>query len=86
MNYNLVYTRRAEKDIKKLDSSIKGRIGNALLKLQDNPLLYSEKLSDPALGTYKFRIGDYRVIFDIEGTDVVILRVGHRREIYKRFR
>ncbi len=86
MNYNLVYTRRAEKDIKKLDSSIKSRIGNALLKLQDNPLLYSDKLSDPALGTYKFRIGDYRVIFDIEGNDVVILRIGHRREIYKRFR
>ena len=86
MNYNLVYTRRAEKDIKKLDSSIKSRIGNALIKLQDNPLLYSDKLSDPALGTYKFRIGDYRVIFDIEGNDVVILRVGHRREIYKRFR
>ncbi len=86
MNYNLIYTRRAEKDVKKLDSSIKSRIGNALLKLQDNPLLYSDKLSDPALGTYKFRIGDYRVIFDIEGNDVVILRVGHRREIYKRFR
>ena len=86
MNYNLVYTRKAEKDIKKLDSSIKSRIGNALLKLQDNPLLYSDKLSDPALGTYKFRIGDYRVIFDIEGNDVVVLRVGHRREIYKRFR
>ena len=86
MNYNLVYTRRAEKDLKKLDSSIKSRIGNALLKLQDNPLLYSDKLSDPALGTYKFRIGDYRVIFDIEGNDVVVLRVGHRREIYKRFK
>ena len=86
MNYNLVYTRRAEKDLKKLDSSIKSRIGNALLKLQDNPLLYSDKLSDPALGTYKFRIGDYRVIFDIEGNDVVVLGVGHRREIYKRFR
>ncbi|MCR4292457.1 MAG: type II toxin-antitoxin system RelE/ParE family toxin, partial [Candidatus Kuenenia sp.] len=65
-------------------SSIKNRIGNALLKLRDNPLLYSEKLSDPALGTYKFRMGDYRVIFDIEGNDVVILRIGHRREIYKR--
>ena len=86
MNYNLVYTRKAEKDIKKFDSSIKSRIGNALLKLQDNPLLYSDKLSDPALGTYKFKIGDYRVIFDIEGNDVVVLRVGHRREIYKRFR
>lgn len=84
MNCNLVYTHRAERDIKKLDYSIKNRIGNALLKLRDNPLLYSEKLSDPALGTYKFRMGDYRVIFDIEGNDVVILRIGHRREIYKR--
>ncbi|MBW2067248.1 MAG: type II toxin-antitoxin system RelE/ParE family toxin, partial [Deltaproteobacteria bacterium] len=32
---------------------------------------------DPALGTYRFRIGDYRVIFDIEGKDIVVLRVGH---------
>lgn len=86
MSFNLVYTRRAEKDIKKLGSSIKSHIGKALLKLQDNPLLYSEKLSNPELGTYKYRIGDYRVIFDIEDNDLVILRVGHRREIYKRLR
>jgi mRNA interferase RelE/StbE len=86
MSFNLVYTRRAEKDIKKLDSSIKSNIGKSLLKLQDNPLHYSEKLSNPELGTYKYRIGDYRVVFDIEDNDVVILRVGHRREIYKRLR
>jgi mRNA interferase RelE/StbE len=36
------------------------------------------------LGEYRFRIGDYRVIFDIEGNEIVVLRVGHRREIYKR--
>ncbi|WP_121990726.1 type II toxin-antitoxin system RelE/ParE family toxin [Nitrospira lenta] len=29
-------------------------------------------------------MGDYRVVFDLEGGQVVILRVGHRREIYKR--
>ena len=81
MSFNLVYTRRAEKDIKKLDSSIKSNIGKSLLKLQDNPLHYSEKLSNPELGTYK-----YRIVFDIEDNDVVILRVGHRREIYKRLR
>ncbi len=44
----------------------------------------AEKLTDFAFGTYKFRIGDYRIIFDIEDKDIVILRVGHRREIYKR--
>ncbi|HEC97176.1 MAG TPA: hypothetical protein ENI58_03340 [Nitrospirae bacterium] len=29
-------------------------------------------------------MGDYRVIFDIEGTDIVVLRAGHRKEIYRR--
>jgi len=84
MNCKLVYTRRAAKDIKKHDPSTKNKIGNALLKLQHNPIEHSEKLTDPKIGTYRFRIRDYRVIFDIEGNDVIILRVGRRREIYKR--
>lgn len=41
-------------------------------------------MTDPKIGTYRFRTGDYRVIFDIEGKDIVILRAGHRKEIYKR--
>jgi mRNA interferase RelE/StbE len=84
MNYTLVYTRRAEKDIKKLDPSIIKRLGKALLKLQNNPEQLSEQLTDPRIGTYRFRMGDYRVIFDIEEKDIIVLRVGHRREIYKR--
>jgi mRNA interferase RelE/StbE len=36
------------------------------------------------LGAYRFRIGDYRVVFDLEGDEIVILRVGHRRDIYRR--
>jgi mRNA-degrading endonuclease RelE of RelBE toxin-antitoxin system len=51
MNYNLVYTRKSEKDIKKLDPSIKQHIGKALLKLKDNPIGLSEKLTDPRIGT-----------------------------------
>jgi len=84
MKYNLFYTRRAEKDIKKLDPSTKNHVGKSLLKLQNNPSFYSEKLINSEIGTYRFRIGDYRVIFDIEGKDIVILRVGHRKDIYKK--
>ena len=84
MSYKLAYTRRAEKDIRKLDLSVKHQISKALLKLQDNPLEHSEKLTNPEIGTYRFRTGDYRVVFDIEGKDIVVLRVGHRKEIYKR--
>jgi mRNA interferase RelE/StbE len=34
-------------------------------------------------GTYRFRIGDYRVIFDIYDENIAILRIGHRKSIYK---
>ena len=84
MRYEFVYTRRAEKDIKRLDSNIRNRIGQTILRYKDNPLNYAESLTDSAIGSYRFRIGDYRVIFDIEGSDIVILRVGHRRGIYKK--
>jgi mRNA interferase RelE/StbE len=84
VRYKLVYTRRAERDIKKLDPETKDRIGKALLRYSEEPLRFAEKLSDPILGEYRFRIGDYRVIFDIEGNEIIVLRVGHRREIYRR--
>ena len=84
MKYTLIYTQRAERDIAGLDSKAKERIGKTLLRYKEDPFKYAEKLSDPILGTYRFRIGDYRVIFDLEGNEIVVLRVGHRREIYRR--
>lgn len=84
MIYRLVYTRRAERDIKKLEPKTKDRIGKTLLRYSEEPLRFAEKLSDPILGEYRFRIGDYRVVFDVEGDEIIVLRVGHRREIYKR--
>jgi len=82
MTYTLVYTRRAARDIRKLPPEIKQRIGDTLLRYKDNPTHYGKRLVNSALGTYRFRIGDYRVIFDIENSDIVILRVGHRKDIY----
>ncbi|RZN73823.1 MAG: hypothetical protein EF807_00235 [Candidatus Methanolliviera hydrocarbonicum] len=35
------------------------------------------------IGSYRFRMGDCRVIFDMESENIVILRIGHRRSIYK---
>lgn len=67
-----------------LDPQVKDRIGRTLKRYEEAPLKYSEKLTDPNLGTYRFRVGDYRVIFDIEGNDIVVLRLGHRSQIYRR--
>lgn len=84
MKYKLIYTQRAERDLAKLDIKTKERIGKTLLRFQEEPLKYAEKLSNPILGSFRFRIGDYRIIVDIGESEIVILRVGHRKEIYRR--
>jgi mRNA interferase RelE/StbE len=81
--YKLLYTNRAVKDLAKLNPTTKERIGESLEKYADAPFNYAKKMVDPALGSYRFRVGDYRVIFDIEGEELIILRIGHRREIYR---
>jgi len=83
MRWTLVYTKRAARDLEALDVLTRKRIGARLLQLQDDPLGKSKKLTHPDIGSYRFRIGDYRVVFDLEGSKVVILRLGHRREIYR---
>ena len=84
MTYRLVYTHRAIRDIDALDTSVKRRVGKTLLRYGPDPLKHAEPLKQSELGSYRFRIGDYRVVFDLDGDQIVILRVGHRREIYRR--
>ncbi|MDP2630801.1 MAG: type II toxin-antitoxin system RelE/ParE family toxin [Candidatus Uhrbacteria bacterium] len=50
---------------------------------QDDPIDFAESLVRSELGSYRFRIGDYRVIFDLEDDGIIILLVGHRRDIYR---
>ncbi len=84
MSYNLVYTERAVKDIQRIEPNTRRRIGRTLLRYKEEPLIYSRKMINSDHGSYRFRIGDYRVIFDLENDDIVVLRIGHRREIYRR--
>ncbi len=84
MKYRLVYTNRAARDIRGLDARVRERIGKTLLRYDKDPLRYAERLTDTALGAYRFMVGDYRVVFDMKGEEIVVLRVGHRREVYRR--
>lgn len=82
MAYRLVYTKRAVKDIKKLDVVAKQRLKKALEKLALSPFDHATKLTDSKIGQYRFRVGNHRVVFDLVGEEIIILRVGHRCEIY----
>jgi mRNA interferase RelE/StbE len=82
VEYEILITKKAVIDIKKLDSVVKKKIGKKILLLKKDPLKISKKLVNFKLGDYRYRIGDYRIIFEIRENRIYILKVGHRREIY----
>lgn len=83
MIYKLLYTKTAFDDIKKLDSVVKKRIKKKLEEYSKNPHSFAKKLINSSIGTYRWRIGNFRVVFDIDQDKIVILKIAHRREIYK---
>lgn len=84
--YQLVIGAKASKDLQALDKADQRRIVKKLkffLSAKD-PLAYAKKLTDKAGGDYRWRIGYYRVIFDVEKETIKLLRVQHRREVYRK--
>ena len=68
---------------KKLPETVQTRLRSKLEYYARDPLRYAVKLTDPAIGEYRFRIGEYRVIFDLKSEELHILAVGHRKGIYR---
>ena len=81
--YKVIFTQRALKDLENIDKKEQHRIAGKLKLYAKEPLGNARKLVSPKIGTYRFRIGEYRAIFDIDGENIVILRLGHRKNIYK---
>ncbi len=79
----------AQKELDKLDKSVARRILKFLYhrvgKL-DDPRNIGERLQGTLSEFWKYRVGDYRLICSLENYRLVVLvlRVGHRREVYKR--
>ncbi len=90
MDYKVVYTQLSQKDLDRLDASVVRRI---LKKVDEyskrkDPLEFAKKLTGFTLDTYRFRVGDYRVVFRLDPQTqqlviLVVLRVQHRKEVYK---
>jgi mRNA interferase RelE/StbE len=78
----------AEKQLLKLDKPIQKRILNYLddrLEGCKNPRHFGEALQGNKSGLWRYRVGDYRIICEIQEGELIILAlaIGHRREIYK---
>lgn len=79
------FTKKSEIQFKKLDNETKKRVTEKLNFWIETgaPLRFSENLINHGMGSFRFRVGDYRITFDVEDETIVVLAVGHRREIYK---
>lgn len=83
--YSIRFRESVRRQLKKLPSDIQERI---IKKLEfyaktDKPLQFAERLTNVLVGHYRFRIGDYRVIVDVIDITIMVIEIGHRREIYK---
>ena len=79
------YTHQFLSDLRKFDSPVRLRILEAIeTKLLVDPFKHGKKLVGKiGPGRWRFRVGDYRLRFDIEGSVLLLYRVRHRRQVYE---
>ena len=84
MSHAVSILRRAQREVEDLPQDVYRRVAVALRDLADNPCPPGcQKLS--ARDAWRIRVGDYRVIYEIDdaGRTVLIVHVGHRRDVYR---
>lgn len=85
--YNLNLLDSALRDLERLDTKVGWRIVKRLIWLAANiDNITPERLKDDLSMFYKFRIGNYRVLYDIlkDEQTIIIHQIGHRKEIYRK--
>ena len=85
--WQIEYAEKAARELLKLDRQAAKRIKKYLderIATDEDPRRFGEALAENLAGLWKYRIGDYRVIVEIQDERVVVLvlRVGHRSKVY----
>jgi len=82
--YSIVITSSAEKDLRRLDRSVKNRVTVAILALADDPRPVGCIKIKSEEGVWRIRVGEYRVAYtvDDQAKIVTIIRVGPRSDFY----
>ena len=89
MIYHVEFTKYALRELKKLDKMAASLIiGWVRKNLEgcENPRIHGKGLTADKSGQWRYRVGDYRIIAQIrdEKVTILVVNIGHRREIYKK--
>ena len=85
MSYRIEVVPSAARQLRKLDPPARRRVQAAIELLAEEPRPPAAKMLVGSGGAWRVRVGDYRIIYDIEDDRllVLVLAAGHRREIYR---
>jgi len=84
--YRIKFTPSAAKDYKSIrPTSLKSKIANALEEIAESPHQAGKALKASLTGCYSYRIGKYRIVYEIlkKETVVIVLRIRPRRDVYR---
>ena len=85
--YKLFVTPQYEKDFKKLPPTLQEKIDKLVQLLKKNPLnplLKPRKLKGFKISLYRVKIGPYRLVYSFNKTSIILHRVAHRKDIYRK--
>ena len=82
MKYDVQFKPRAVKDIEKLSPQLQTKIIKGIEIMSDDLSGDVKRLTN-FTPEYRLRVGDYRVLFEIENESIIVYRVRHRREVYR---
>ncbi|OGX31899.1 MAG: hypothetical protein A2787_09485 [Omnitrophica WOR_2 bacterium RIFCSPHIGHO2_01_FULL_48_9] len=84
--YKVFYLDSVEEDLKRLDKPVRKRILDKIEKhLAQDPKNLGKALTGQFKGFWRYRVGDFRVIYKIAETEILICvaRIGHRKNVYE---
>lgn len=84
MAFEIIWSDSAARQLRKFDRTVARRIFAKVGELRENPIRHVQKLVNSPY--YRLRVGDYRVILDIQRNvlRILVLKVGHRESVYER--
>jgi len=83
--FRIIYAKSVAKDLRKLPVSSLPKIKQGIEELEEFPNLSQiKRLKNHPLADYRLRLGNYRVLFDVdwEKMEIIILKIGHRKDVY----
>ena len=84
MMFDVSYSNRSKKFLKKADKVIVKRVIEKIEKLRDNPVIHDTKTVEGSKGLFRVRVGDYRILYEVDYRNnlIGIIKIDKKPRVY----